>query len=428
MERGHPARCCVGVPPTLPRHDAPPSKIEVGKFEGHGYNCASQTMSRLDKPKRRSKALAASNTACLGVVICCLCSGGGAPSGLIGTPPLGVVTSGPSYSALQAIARRGSAALTCGKPLAFRPMPLRLSFAPPAGRLSLPAGAEGIIQGAPLPPLCIAGSVFSKNLHKGFHWPDPSDALSLRVLEEYGSMFVARGVMAPLVVIFPDRDAVARWQSSLSAEQTDLAGIPVRLQSAALRALMKAREEAFQAHLAISPRGTDAAQRSYDETLALWRSRVNPGLRHWVDKGRLSAADAEEIRRLPAREQAVKILELENRGLYFSKDFSKSILSSVAPPGGSQHLSLLAFDVKENDNPVVRSILEHHGWFQTVTSDLPHFTYLGIDKQLLPSLGLKMVRRGERGFWIPDIACAANRSTKSGEQVKRQIANRKTQK
>jgi len=356
-------------------------------------------MSGLDKPKRRSRTFAAGNTACLGLVICCLCSGGGASSGLIGPPPLGAVTSGPSnsYGVLQNL----------NNPQVKSP----------------PQKSN-----SPQPPPCFAGSVFSKNLHKGFHWPDQSDALSLRLLEEYGSIFVARGVVSPLVVIFPDQDAVARWQSSLGTEQAEFDGIPVRLQTAALRALMKAREEALQAHLAISPRGTDAAQRSYDETLALWRSRVNPGLRHWVDKGRLSAADAEEIRRLPAREQAVKILELENRGLYFSKDFSKSILSSVAPPGGSQHLSLLAFDVKENDNPVVRSILEHHGWFQTVTSDLPHFTYLGIVKQLLPSLGLKMVRRGERGFWIPDIACAANRSTKSGEQVKRQIANRKTQK
>jgi len=36
---------------------------------------------------------------------------------------------------------------------------------------------------------------------------------------------------------------------------------------------------------------------------------------------------------------------------------------------------------------------------------LPHFTYLGVKKQLLPSLGLKMVRNGDRVFWIPDFAC-----------------------
>jgi hypothetical protein len=255
-------------------------------------------------------------------------------------------------------------------------------------------------------PRCIAESAFFKSLPKGFRWPDPADALSLRVLEEYGAIFVARGgVVLPSDVIFPDQNAVAHWQSNLSTEQAKLAGIPVRLQSAAMRALMKAREEAIRAHVDISPRGPDAAQRSYDQTLELWRSRVNPGLQHWVDKGLLSAAEAQRIRTLPAREQVPEILELEKRKLYFSKDFSKSVLFSVAPPGASQHLSMLAFDVKEHDNPVVRLILEHHGWFQTVRFDLPHFTYLGVNKHLLPSLGLKMVRNGDRVFWIPDFAC-----------------------
>jgi hypothetical protein len=255
-------------------------------------------------------------------------------------------------------------------------------------------------------PGCITESPFFKSLPKGFRWPDHGDALSLRVLKEYGAIFVARGgAVAPPVVIFPNQNAVARWQSSLSTEQVELAGIPLRLQSAAMRALMKAREEAFKARVGISPRGPDAAQRSYAQTLELWRSRVNPGLKHWVDKGLLGAAEVERIRKLPAHEQALQILELEERGLYFSKDFSKSILLSVAPPGASQHLSLLAFDVKEHDEPVVRLILENHGWFQTVRSDLPHFTYLGVNKHLLPSLGLKMVRNGDRVFWIPDFAC-----------------------
>jgi hypothetical protein len=40
-----------------------------------------------------------------------------------------------------------------------------------------------------------------------------------------------------------------------------------------------------------------------------------------------------------------------------------------------------------------------------VRSDLPHFTYLGVEEHLLPSLGLKMVRSGGRVFWIPDFEC-----------------------
>ena len=281
---------------------------------------------------------------------------------------------------------------------------------------------------SPQPPPCLAESAFSKNLPKGFHWPEAGDDLSLRVLEEYGALFVAQGVVTPPMVIFPDQNAVSHWQSNLNTGQAEFAGVHVRLQRAALQALLKAREDAIQAHVGISPRGPDAAQRSYDETLELWRSRVDPGLQHWIAKGLLSAVEAERIRKLPARQQASAILKLEKRGLYFSKDFSKSILFSVAPPGASQHLSLLAFDVKEYNSPVVRSILERHGWFQTVRSDFPHFTYLGVNKHQLPSLGLRMVRNGDRVFWIPDIACGTSRSANSEEQVKRQIANRKTQK
>ena len=255
-------------------------------------------------------------------------------------------------------------------------------------------------------PRCIAESAFFKNLAKGFRWPDPGDALSLRLLKEYGALFVARGgVLLPSVVIFPDQNAVARWQLTLSTEQSEFGSITVRLQSAAMQALRKAREEAVQAHVAISPRGPDAAQRSYDESFKPWRRDVNQGLQHWVAKGRLSPAEAKRIRKLPPRDQALRILELEKRGLYFSGSFSKSILFSAAPPGASQHLAMLAFDVKEHDKPLVRSILENHGWFQTVRSDLPHFTYLGVRKQLLPSVGLKMLRKGDREFWIPDLPC-----------------------
>ena len=199
-----------------------------------------------------------------------------------------------------------------------------------------------------------------------------------------------------------------RWQRNVRTEQAEFGGIPVRLQSAAMQSLMKAREEAMQAHLSISPRGLDSGQRSYDATLELWKSRVNPGLQHWVGKGLLSTVEAEQIRNQPVREQAREILKLEGRGLYFSKDFSKSILYSVAIPGASQHLALLAFDVKEHDNPAVRSILERHGWFQTVKSDLPHFTYLGASKQELASLGLKMIRKGDRVFWVADFYCPSN--------------------
>src|SRR5205085_2247542 len=79
------------------------------------------------------------------------------------------------------------------------------------------------------------------------------------------------------------------------------------------------------------------------------------------------------------------VLELERAGLFFSKDLSKSILRSVAAPGASQHLAMLAFDASEFQDARVRDLLARCGWFQTVLSDLPHFTYLGLEESELPS-------------------------------------------
>jgi len=270
------------------------------------------------------------------------------------------------------------------------------------------AQLDGASMGSSLPqvPHCLAASAFFKGLPRGFRWPEGDDAMNLRILKEYGAIFVTRGgVTLPPVLIFSDSIAAAQWQSSISTESAEITGIRVRLQVAAMHALMSARQEAAEAHVGISPRGADAAQRTYEQTVELWSGHVNPGLRQLVAKGALNAAEAERIRKLPPQKQVPEILQLEERGLFFSKIPSKSILSGVAPPGASQHLFMLALDVKEHTNPVVRSILEHNGWYQTVRSDLPHFTYLGAGKDLLPSLGLKMVKSGDRVFWIPDFEC-----------------------
>jgi hypothetical protein len=64
---------------------------------------------------------------------------------------------------------------------------------------------------------------------------------------------------------------------------------------------------------------------------------------------------------------------------------------------------MLALDVSQFSNNRVRRILARHGWFQTVKSDMPHFTYLGLEEKDLPSRGLRSVRFGEQLFWIPNI-------------------------
>ena len=43
------------------------------------------------------------------------------------------------------------------------------------------------------------------------------------------------------------------------------------------------------------------------------------------------------------------------------------------------------------------------GWFQTVKSDMPHFTYLGLAEQDLPARGLRSVLVGKQLFWIPNV-------------------------
>jgi hypothetical protein len=245
---------------------------------------------------------------------------------------------------------------------------------------------------------------FTANVPQGLVLPDDGDEVGMRVLRDYGAMFVARGgAQPPPVVVFADAASVEQWQSSVRTTRAEIGGINIELQAPAMTALMEARTEAQRAKLDITPRGTDAARRSYEETVKLWRSRVEPGLTHWVNEGRLDRQEAARIRSLSPRDQIPEILRLEADGLYFSTDFSKSILYSVAAPGTSQHLSLLAFDVKEHENPRVRGILANHGWFQTITSDAPHFTFLGVKEDELEGLGLKKEMSGGRAFWIPDI-------------------------
>src|ERR1041385_8300995 len=105
-------------------------------------------------------------------------------------------------------------------------------------------------------------------------------------------------------------------------------------------------------------------------------------------------------------EQARAVLDYEREGIWFSTHFDKSILYSVAAPGTSQHLSMLAFDVEEFKDPALRRLLGRHGWFQTVVSDLPHFTFLGRDEGDLPGLGLRRVLQEAGGetyeYWVPD--------------------------
>ena len=233
----------------------------------------------------------------------------------------------------------------------------------------------------------------------------PSDPVARRILEEYGAIFLAdKKVTPPPVCIFTTEEQVTRFQDAAGSEIEVFGYDEIELQPEALKKLKKAREEAQKEGLDITPRdGAEAARRNYDDSVRLWNSRFHPALDHWLSKGRLTAEQVERLRSLPLSQQVAEVLELERSGIYFSKDLSKSILYSIAAPGTSQHIAMLAFDVNEFENRRVREIMAKHGWFQTVLSDLPHFTFLGLKEKDLPKHGLRSLEINGQVFWIPNV-------------------------
>ena len=231
-----------------------------------------------------------------------------------------------------------------------------------------------------------------------------SDPVSRRVLEDYGAIFIAKKVLPPPVCVFRSDEEVTEFQERAGYTAEKFGYDEVELQPEAMKQLLKAREDAQKENLDITPRdGAEAARRSFEDSLHLWHTRFQPALDYWLAQGRLTAEQVARLKSLPLPTQIAEVLELEKSGIYFSKDLSKSILYSIAAPGTSQHIAMLAFDVNEFDNPRVREILAKHGWFQTVLSDLPHFTFLGLKEKDLPKYGLKQVEVDGQVFWIPNI-------------------------
>jgi len=235
-----------------------------------------------------------------------------------------------------------------------------------------------------------------------------SDPVARRVLEDYGAVFIAdKKVMPPPVCLFSNQDQVAKFQETARYATEVVDDAEIQLQPEAMKALLKARAEAEKEGLKITPRdGAEAARRNYDDSMRLWDTRFLPALEYWMSQGKLTADQVNRLKALPLHEQIAEVLELEKTGIFFSKDLSKSILYSIAAPGTSQHIAMLAFDVNEFFEPRVREILAKHGWFQTVLSDLPHFTYLGLKEKDLPKRGLKSVEVDGQIFWIPNVTDA----------------------
>ncbi|HZE68716.1 MAG TPA: hypothetical protein VE135_04210 [Pyrinomonadaceae bacterium] len=236
-----------------------------------------------------------------------------------------------------------------------------------------------------------------------------NDPVARRILEDYGAMYIAdKKVIPPPQCVFTTEDQVTRFQDNAGWATESIGFDYVELQPEAMKALIKARQEAQKENLDITPRdGAEAARRNYEDSVRLWNSRFLPALDYWLQQERLTLQQVEQMRTLPLHDQVAEVLELEKSSIFFSKDLSKSILYSIAAPGTSQHIAMLAFDVNEFDNPRVRELLAKHGWFQTVLSDLPHFTFLGLKEKDLPKRGLKSVEVNGQLFWIPNVPAGA---------------------
>ena len=235
--------------------------------------------------------------------------------------------------------------------------------------------------------------------------PIETDSTAKRIFIEYGAIFVADNeIKLPSRCIFSNEKELQDYQVRASPQTATVGGVVIILQKPAMQALLKAVQEAAKKNLRISPRGGSlAAKRSFGDTVKLWNSRFYPGLSYWVGQKKISPTEAAKVKDFKITEQVAKVLEWEGKNLFFSKDLTKSILYSVAAPGASQHNFMLALDVEQFANKEVRKILAENGWFQTVKSDLPHFTYLGVKETDLPALGLKSVVVGGQKFWIPNF-------------------------
>jgi hypothetical protein len=235
--------------------------------------------------------------------------------------------------------------------------------------------------------------------------PVDTDPITARVFREYGAMYVtAPPSVVPSKCVVQSEAELADVRKVMKYRSEMITNVLVTLQEKAMDALLAAQAVAARRGLVFTPLdGTIASARSFDDTVSLWRSRFDPALAYWVQKGRITPADADAARRAPLREQVEKALTWEGQGIYFGSDRARSILSSVAVPGGSQHNFMLAIDLVEYGNPMVRQIMAEHGWFQTVRGDLTHFTYLGLKESELPRNGLRTVYFTKQKFWIPNL-------------------------
>ncbi|CAN5767019.1 hypothetical protein BH24ACI3_BH24ACI3_15110 [soil metagenome] len=234
--------------------------------------------------------------------------------------------------------------------------------------------------------------------------PVDTNVVARRVFKDYGAMYVADAELRfPPKCVFSSEEEVQAFQDDIPTSLETVSGRVINLQTPAMEALKSAVAAAGKRRLTITPRGATAASRGYADTSRIWNSRFEPGLNHWVRQGKIKPTDAQKAREANTIDQVAQVIEWEKNNWWFSTGMNRSIFSSVAAPGTSQHLSMVALDVAEFGNIEVQKILNDHGWFQTIIDDTPHFTYLGLKESELPARGLKLQFAGQFKFWIPNF-------------------------
>ena len=230
---------------------------------------------------------------------------------------------------------------------------------------------------------------------------DCHDSVGQHLLARYGAMFAARDVMVPTRCLFESATELAAFTARVPTQSARIGTVQVTLQPRALNALLFAMADARLNDARLSLRSSKPAQRDYDDSQAFWRSRLVAALSHWTRRGKLSRTEAQVLRNAPPRETVLPIHALEARGVYFGRGYRRSIFSSAAVPGASQHHALLAIDVTEYESAATRAILARYGWYQTVAGDPAHFTFLGVAESELPTRGLERVVQGGHAYWVP---------------------------
>jgi hypothetical protein len=236
--------------------------------------------------------------------------------------------------------------------------------------------------------------------------PVKQSAARRRILAEYGSIFSATDtVTKPPTCMFEGPDAVADFQKKLPTGFVVIGNLPLTFQKAAADSLALIVDQAKRSGIRLRPLdGAITAGRTYDDTLRLWNSRFDPALRFWVSRRKISPADAILAASMTLDKQIEKVMAWEEQGTFFDRGRSGTIFASVAPPGASQHLSLIALDIAPPVTPEIRALMNANGWFQTVKGDLPHFTFLGVKESDLPSRGLTAIIYKGTQYWVPNVS------------------------